>query len=254
MDVLVSDKLEQNSYEDPLEQPMILDFGHENKEEENLTLLDVNSQDAETVHCLESLKVLFAEVIPPKTSVKEPPDSELNLTTFHSEEVYSSSSSTCFIIISAELPPDKKEKLFVVLQKSQIGIGWPLSNFHDIMCSIGMQILLVDSAMGSFEQSRRLKSSTSSTIISTDLSPDKEESFLEFLQKQKSGSELMISNTQAIIYSLGMQIWHEYNVKGTFDEHCKLKFFVRDMAPKKIIKWPYKDVLRNFTLRCATVK
>lgn len=50
-DVLVSNKVEHNSYEDPLEQPMILDSGHENNEEGHLILFEVYSQDIEIMHC-----------------------------------------------------------------------------------------------------------------------------------------------------------------------------------------------------------
>lgn len=93
------------------------------------------------MHPLESLKVLSIDAKPSKASLNGPYDLILMMIS-HSKDIYSIFSSTFSIIISEELPPDKKKNLFKIQLKNKIGVGWLMSNFGNIVHSFCTQILL----------------------------------------------------------------------------------------------------------------
>ena len=167
MDVLVSDKLEQYSYEDPLEQLMINSLRPKNNEDDHLAFFEVNSPDTRLIRYFESLEVPYMQAKSPKTSIEELPNSELQSEFSQTEDVYLISSPMVSIIILANLPPDRKEDLLKVIQKCKKVIGWAISKFCDIICCVCMKILLEDSRTCSFEARRQIK------LLKRDVVPNK---------------------------------------------------------------------------------
>ena len=88
---------------------MIKNSELENIEDDHQDLLENNLQDMRILNSFDSSEIQSTETKSSKT-LKTPIDLELNLMSSHTPDVYSSSSTTLSIIISADLPPDKEEK------------------------------------------------------------------------------------------------------------------------------------------------
>ena len=134
-DALVSDKSEHNFYEDSLREHVIKNPELENIEDEHQDLLEMNLLDTRMLNYFDSSGLQSTEINSSKTP-EAPIDLELNSMSSQIPDVYSSSSPTLTIIISADLPPDKEDNFFEILQKHLVSFGRPMSIFCDLIRSV----------------------------------------------------------------------------------------------------------------------
>ena len=122
---------------------MIKNSELENIEDDHQDLLENNLQDMRILNSLYPSEIQSTETKSSKT-LETPIDLELNSMSSHTPDVYSSSSLTLSIIISADLPPDKEENVLEILQKPMISSGFPMSITRHIIRSMQEIFLVVD--------------------------------------------------------------------------------------------------------------